>query len=141
VELVGRRAQALGQQLEALDAQRELAALGAEGEPVDAHDVAEVEVEEPRHRLLAEDVDLGLQLEAARPVVEVQEGHLALAAAGVQAAGHAIARLGVLPGGQALVLGVHEGDRLDARERVRERLDAVGAQALELGAPRREELG
>jgi hypothetical protein len=35
----------------------------------------------------------------------------------------------------------HGGDRLDASERVRERLDAGGAQALELAAARRQQLG
>jgi hypothetical protein len=141
VELVGRWAQALGQQLEALHAQRQLAALGAEGEAVDADDVPEVELEQARHPLLAEDVDTGLQLDAPRAVVEVQEGHLALAAAGVQAPGHAIARVGVLAGGQVGVRGVHRAHRRDPRIRRRERIDAVGAKALELRSARREELG
>ena len=114
VELVGRRAQALGQQLEALHAQRQLAAARAEGDAVDADDVAEVEVEQARHRLLAEHVGPGLQLHAPRAVVEVEEGHLALAAAGVQAPGHAVARVGVLAGGQVGVRGVDRADRRDA---------------------------
>ena len=117
VELVGRRAQALGQQLEALHAQRQLAAPRAEGDAVDADDVAEVEVEQARHRLLAEHVDAGLQLDAPRAVVEVEEGHLALAAAGVQAPGDAVVRLGVLAGGQVGVRGVDRADRRHARDR------------------------
>ena len=56
VELVGRRAQALGQHGEVLDAQRQLAAARAEGRAVDADEVAEVEVQERRHALGAEDV-------------------------------------------------------------------------------------
>ena len=71
-----------------LDAQGQLAALGAEREAVDADDVAEVELEQALHPLLAEHVDLGLQLDAPRAVVEVQEGHAALAAARVQAVKH-----------------------------------------------------
>ena len=141
VELVGRRAQALGQQLVGLDAQGQLAAPRAEGDALDADDVAEVEVEQPRHRLVAEHVDAGLQLDAPRAVVEVEEGHLALAAAGVQAPGDAVARLGVLAGGQVGVRGVDRADRRHARIGVRERVDAVGAKALELRPPRREELG
>ena len=141
VELVRRRAQALGQQLEALHAQRQLPAARAEGHAVDADDVAEVEVEQARHRLLAEDVGAGLQLDAPRAVVEVEEGHLALAAAGVQAPGHAVVRVGVLARGQVGVGGVDGADRRHAREGVRERLDAVGAESLELRPPRREELG
>ena len=140
VELVGRRAQALGQQLEALHTQRQLAAARAEGHAVDADDVAEVEVEQARHRLLAEHVGAGLQLYAPRAVVEVEEGHLALAAAGVQAPGHAVVRVGVLARGQVGVGGVHGADRRHARVGVREGLDAVGAKALELRPPRREEL-
>jgi hypothetical protein len=141
VELVGWWAQALGQQREVLDAQRQLAALGAEREPVDADDVAEIEVEQARHRLLAEHVDLGLQLDAPRAIVEIQEGHATLAAARVQAPGDAVARVGVLPRRQVGVRGVDRAHRLDAGVGVREGLDAVVAKALQLGAPRREELG
>ena len=140
VELVGRRAQALGQDGEVLDAQAQLAAPGAEGEAVDAHQVAEVELEQARHALLAELVDARLQLDAPRAVVEVQEGHLPLAAPGVQAPGDAVARVGVLARGQVGVRGLDVGDRHDAGELVRERVDPVGAEAVELLAPRGEEL-
>ena len=141
VELVRRRAQALGQQLEALHAQRQLTAARAEGHAVDADDVAEVEVEQAGHRLLAEHVGTGLQLYAPGAIVEVEEGHLALPAAGVQAPGDAVVRVGVLAGRQLGVRGVDGADRHHAREGVRERLDAVRAESLELRPPCREELG
>ena len=65
---------------------------------VDADDVAEVELEQQVHALLAEHVALGLQLDAARAVVEVQERHPALAAPRVQPPREPVARLGLRPG-------------------------------------------
>ena len=89
VVLVGRRAQALGEHREVVDAQRELAAARAEDLAVDADEVAEVELEQRRHALLAEHVGARLQLDPAGAVDEVQERHLALAAAGGEATGDA----------------------------------------------------
>src|SRR3954452_8504014 len=140
VELLGRRAQALGEHGEVLDAQAELAAARAEREPVDADQVAEVEVEQLRHALRAEHVGLRLELDAPRAVVEVEERHLALAAAGVDSPRDAVAAVGVLAGGQAPGRRVDGRDGRDAGIRVREGLDAVGAQALELLPPRGEQL-
>src|SRR5206468_10043323 len=102
--------------------------------------VAEVEVEELSHALLAEHVGLRLQLDAARAVVEVEERHLALPAARVEAPGDAIAAVGVLARGQARVRGMDGRDRRHPGERVREGLDAVGAEAFELLPPRGEQL-
>ena len=141
VELVGWRAQRLGQDREVLDAQRELAAARAEGQAVDPDEVAEVEVEQAAHPLLPQDVGAGLELDPARAVVEVEEGHAALAAAGVQAAGDPVAPVAVLARGEAGVRGLHLRDRHDPGEGRRERVDALGAQALELGASGGEELG
>src|SRR5262249_23454266 len=140
VELVGRRAQALREDGEVLDAQAQLAAARAERETVEADEVAEVGGERLRHALLAEDIGLRLQLDARRAVVEVEERHLALAAAGVQAPGDAVAVLGVLAGGQALVGGVDRRHRDDARIGVWEGFDAVGAETFELLPPRGEQL-
>ena len=72
--------------------------LRAEDGAVDADEVAEVELEQARHQLLAEHVDARLQLDAARAVDEVEEGHLALPAAGGEAPGDAVARVGLLAG-------------------------------------------
>src|SRR4051794_18827822 len=140
VELVGGRPQALGEDGEVVDAQAQLAAARAEREAVDADQVAEVELEELCHALRPEDVGLGLQLDAPGAVVEVEERHLALAAARVQAPGHAVALVGVLAGGQARVRGVNGGHRHDAGVRVRVGVDAGGAETLELLPPRGEQL-
>ena len=135
VVLVGRRAQRLGQQREAVELERQLAAAGAEHGPVGADQVAEVEVEQARHRLLAEHVDARLQLDPARAVDHVEERRLALAAAGGEAPGDAGAVVGLLPVGQRLVRRLDRGDRLHAGIGVRERLDPGGAQLLELAPP------
>ena len=91
-------------------------------------------------RSRAEHVGLGLQLQAPAAVDEVEEGHLALAAAGVQAAGDAVAVLGLGAVGQVRVRRVDGGDRPHAGEGVGERVDAVGAQPLELGPADGEQL-
>ena len=57
VVLVGRRAQGLGQQLKGVDAQRQLAAPRHERGAVDPDQVAEVQRQQPVHRLRAEHVD------------------------------------------------------------------------------------
>ena len=96
VVLLGRRAQRLGQQLVALELERELAAAGAEDRAVGADQVAEVEREQALERLLPEHVDARVQLQAAAAVDEVEEGRLALAAARGEPAGHAHAVLRLL---------------------------------------------
>ena len=140
VELLRRRAQGLREQRPVLDAQRQLAAARHEGDAVDADEVAQVEAEQALHRLGAEDVGARLQLDAPAAVDEVQERHLALAAAGGEAPGDAVARLGLRTGLQAVVGRADVRDRLDPRVGVRERLDAVRAQALELLPPDGEQL-
>ena len=134
VVLLGRRAQRLGEQREARHPQRQLAAARAERRAVDADQVAEVEPEQPLHPLRAELVDPRLELDAPGAVDEVEEGHLALTAASGQATGDAVALGGLLAGRQPRVGGPHRGDRLDSVELVRERVDARGAQRLELAA-------
>jgi hypothetical protein len=140
VELLRRRPQGLREQRPVLDAQRQLAAARHEGDAVDADEVAEVQAEERLHRLGAEDVGARLQLDAPAAVDEVQERHPALAAARGETAGDAMARLGLLTGLQARVGRADVRDRLDARVGVRERLDPVRAQALELLPPDGEQL-
>ena len=141
VVLLGRRAQRLREHRERLDAQRDLAALRAQRGAVDADDVAEVDLrEQALVRLGAEHVGARLQLQAARAVDEVEEGHLALAAARGEAAGDTVRHVGLLPVGEPRVRGKHVRGRLDARELVREGVDAVGAQLLELRAPDGEQL-
>ncbi len=86
--LVRRGPQRLGQQRRRVDRHAQLAAPGARDRPAHPEDVPEVEVEERRHRLLAEAVDARPDLDAAAAVVEVEEGDLALPAPGGQPAGH-----------------------------------------------------
>jgi len=81
-----------------------------------------------------------LQLQAPGAVIQIQEGHLPLPAAGVQAPGDAATILRLCAGFQLSVSGPHVGDRRDAGERVRERVDPAGAQAVKLGAAHGEQL-
>ena len=140
VVLVGRRAQRLGEQLEAGDLERELARARLHHGPVDADQVAEVELEQPREGLLAEDVDAGHQLHPAGAVDEVEERGLALPAARGEAAGDARGMPGLLARLELLVRRLHRGDGLHAGERVRERLDTGRAELCELAPPVGEDL-
>ncbi len=91
-------------------------------------------------QLRPEHVLARLQLQAPRAIDEVEERHLALAAAGGEPAGDAVAHVGLLAVLEAGVGGEDAGDRLDAGELVREGIDAVGAQPVELRAPDGEQL-
>ncbi len=135
VELVGRRPQALGQQPPAGHLQGELAAAGRESIPLDPDDVAEVEVDEQLEGLGAEHVLAGVQLDLAAAVAQVQEGGLAVPAAGDQPAGDAMVRLGLQPRRQALVRGPDLADLLPLGELVRERIDPLRPQPLQLLPP------
>ena len=92
-------------------------------------------------RLLAEHVEAAEQLDAAGAVDEVGEDRLALAALGGQAAGDAHAHVGLAAGLEVVVALARLRDRDDAGELVRERVDAGGAQLLELAPPGGEDLG
>ena len=81
------------------------------------------------------------QLDAARAVDEVGEDRLALPALGGEAAGDAHALVGLAAGLEVVVALARLRDRDDARELVRERVDAGGAQLLELAPPGGEDLG
>ena len=124
VVLVGRRAQRLGQQRKAVDAQRQLAAARDERGAVDPDEIPEVQRQQAFHLLGAQHVDLRLQLDASRAVLEVQEGHLALAPPGGEAPRYAMGDLGLLARLQAFVGGADGRDRLDPVELMRERVDA-----------------
>ena len=113
---------------------RQLAAAGLEDGAVGADQVAEVERDEPVERLLAEHVGARLQLDAPGAVDEVEERHLALAAARGQAAGHAHPDVGLLAGFESFVRRLDGGDRLHARVGVRERVDPRLPQCFELAA-------
>jgi hypothetical protein len=81
-----------------------------------------------------------VQLHPPRAVDEVQERGLALPAAGGEPAGHPRPRTGLLAVGECLVRRLDLGDRPHARIGVRERLDPLGAQRLQLAPALREEL-
>ena len=140
VVLLGRRSQRLREQRPVVDRDAQLAAAGLEDRAVGAEQVAEVAVEEPLERLVAEHVAARLELDPARAVVEVEERHLALAAAGVQAAGDAHADVGLLAGFESLVRSLGVGDRRDVRVGVRERVDPRLPQCLELAAADGEQI-
>jgi hypothetical protein len=119
-----------------VDRQRELATPpGRHRRPLGADDVAEVEVDEQREGLLAEQVLTGVQLDPAAAVAEIEEAGLAVAAAGDDATGNAVARVGLHTRRQPLVGGPHLGDVLALGELVRKRLDAGVPDATELLAP------
>jgi hypothetical protein len=75
-----------------------------------------------------------VQLQAAAAVYQVDEGGLAVAAARSDSSCHAVPRLGLLAGLQFGVLRADVRDRDDPRKPVRKRLDALGAEPLELRA-------
>ena len=110
----------------------ELAATRLEGRAVDADDVAQVEVGEGVEGLLAEDVALGVHLELAAAIGDVEEGGAAVAATPGQAAGDAVGLIRLLARLEVAVRGVDVFDRHDAVELVRIRVDPLLAQALEL---------
>ncbi len=135
VELLGQRAQRLGEQLEGADAQRELAAPGAHHRAAEAGDVADVEVLQSRIAGLAERVAGGEQLQLAAAVLDHEEGDLAVQALGDEATGHAMLAGRLLTGLQTFVSVTQGGDLLTSREAGRERDGCGAAPLVELAAP------
>ncbi len=141
VVLVRRRAQRLGQHGDSLDAQRQLAATRAEDDAVDADEVAEVELEQALHDLLARG-RRAWPAAAGGPSGRPGPGTPSCPGRGARAGAR---RCGDGPRSRRRPPGPR-GRRgpsaigVDAREGVRERVDAVGAQPLELGAPDGEQL-
>ena len=90
MELLRRRAQALGKQLPGRPRGRQLAAPRGEDRALDPDDVAEVEPEQALVGV-AELVDASLDLDLAGAVLQVEEGGLAVPALRGQAAGDAVA--------------------------------------------------
>ena len=141
VVLLRRRAQRLRQQRRSASTRSVSSPRrDAERDPVDADQVAEVELQQRCHPLRAELVDPRLELDPPGAVDEVEERHPALPAAGGQPAGDAVRdRRSPRRAASAACARAHRRDRLDAVELVRERLDAGGPQRVELAAPRGEE--
>jgi hypothetical protein len=99
---------------------------------VDPDEVAEVQRQQELHLLVTQHVDARLELDPPRPVLEIQECHLALAASRGETTGDAVRDVGLLARRQALVGGADRRDGLDPAELMRERLDPGCAQRLEL---------
>jgi hypothetical protein len=140
VALLGRRAQRLREHAEVLEAQRQLAAARAQDRALGTDQVAEVEVQQALEGFLAELVDARHQLDAPRAVDHVEERGLALLAPGGEAAGDAPALVGLRAGFESVERRLDVGDRRDVRVGVRERVDPVLAECLELAAAGGEEL-
>ena len=139
VELLGGRAQRLGEHAQRLDGQGDLARLGARERPGGSDEVAEVQVVEQcialAQRVLAEE-----ELEAPAAVVDVDEGCLAHAAHAGDAPGDGRGRRRARVRG----LGGREerdglGGGVRAVEARGERVDAALDQAFQLGAAAPEE--
>jgi hypothetical protein len=141
VALLRRWAQRLREHVEVRQAQRELAAARAKHRALGADQVAEVEAEQALELLLAELVDARHQLDAPGAVDEVQERRLALFAPRGQAAGDAPALAGLGAGFESFERRLDLGDRRKVRIGVRERVDPVLAECVELAPPGGEELG
>ncbi len=142
VELVGRRAQALGQQPPVVDRQRELAAApGRQRGALDADDVAEVEIDQQLVGLLAEQVLAGVQLDLAAAVAQVEEAGLAVAPSADEPPRDPVARLGLDPRRQPLVRRPHLADVLSLGELRRKRIDPRLPQPLQLLPPVTKNVG
>ncbi len=119
---------------------RELAPLGAEDRPGGADPVPDVQGAEALVALLAQLVDGGVQLDAARGVLQVGEGGLAVAPQGHEPPGHGRAVIAVgarLQGAEALA---QAGHGVGSGVLEPEGLDAPGAPLLQLGQALAHEL-
>jgi hypothetical protein len=131
VVLLGHVEERLGQQCPVGHEQAQLAPAGLERGPVHADQVAYVERYEEVERLVAEHVLLGVKLELAGTVHEVDERRPALVAPRDHAAGHAVGAIGLLTRLQVVDDG---GGGNDPLEVVRERVDALRPESFELRA-------
>ena len=133
--LVGRRPEGFRQHRETVNAQCELPAARGERRAIDSEQVAEIKAQQPLEGLVAQHVALGLQLDPAGPVDEVEKGHLALPAPGRQAPGDPVRGVGLLAVCQPFVSRADGRHRLHRFERRREGIDSARAQLLELATP------
>ena len=92
VPLLGHGAQGLGERREALGGEGQLAGLGAEERPLGGVEVAEIGELEELEGLVPEDVLLHVDLQLAGAVAQLDEGGLAEAVAGDDAAGDVVDR-------------------------------------------------
>jgi hypothetical protein len=130
VPLLGQRPHALGEQLPAAHAQRQLAAAAAEDLAVDPDQVADVELAEGV--VAVRRVDCRLQLQAAAAVDQVGEHRLAVAPARDQPARQPRPLAGFGPGLERAEALAHRGDLGPVGEPARVGVDALLAQRLHL---------
>ena len=107
---VGQRTLARGQQLELLEAQRQLTAPAGDGLARDADDVTELRLADGREQLLAEIVGTREQLQSPAAVLEIEERGLAVHAPRHRPARQAVAHSRGVAGYQLAVLRPHLGD-------------------------------
>ncbi len=113
----------------------QLAPAGAEHVPFAADDVAQVDVGEPLERLLAQGVDVAVDLQVVPAVAQGEEDGLAVLPAGHDPAGHpVVAALGLLPGSSAGV-GSVISPRGVRPSKLRAYGSTLAAQPLDLGQP------
>ena len=144
VPLVRQRPQRLGEKRQLGHVEADLAAPGAKDLAGGADNVSQVEVVEARHRLIAQRVVAGVELDLAAAVDEVGKGSLALAAVARDPAGNRHRPQPRVLVAARLLLGFEVRDRVGgevaAVEAERERLDAMATQGLELADPLLAEL-
>ncbi len=125
VELLGKRAQGLRQQLEGIDRDGQLPAARAHDGAVHAQPVAHVDALDLLEGPLAQRVDAAEQLDGPRRVHELEERDLALHAARHHAAREHHFVLGGLAVGERAVLFLEVGHEVAALERMAVRVAAV----------------
>lgn len=112
VELLGKRAQTLGHELERGDGYGELAATRAHHGAMHGDPVAHVQVFQLLEGIFAQGVDAAKELDGARMVHELEKGDLALRAFGHDAAGDGDLVFGVLTVLETSILLVKLLDRM-----------------------------
>ncbi len=136
VVLGRRRAQRLGQQRALVHRQRELPVVGHIDGPIDAHQVAHIELEHPPKELLAGALQPCHHLDPSACVADIHEHRLAVSAMSHHPSGDPVAPARVLAGLQrgGIVCGVHRRDHRAIGEVVRIGVLAAAARTFDLRA-------
>src|SRR6185437_7611222 len=129
--------QVLGQKRQRLDVHGQLAGAGAEQVPLDADEVAEVEIFPTQERLGVHGVGADVDLEARTVLQQMAEASLAVGTEGDEASCNADLGAGGVQmlGGRLGMRGLELGQRVAEAKPVRVGIFAAGAHGGELGAP------